>query len=336
MSTRKVIPLGNSSLVVSLPIEWVRQNKINKGDLVDVNIQNDQSLIITPEYEREPKEDKISLTIEENETEESITRIIIGCYLNGYETIILKSKKKFSNKQHQAVRSTIKSLYLRIIESTTSKITIQTLMDESKASVLLSIERMHLITGSMCDDVLNSMRYRDMDLARSVVNLEDDVDQYLFFLLRLIRSALIYPPLASELELELVDCLDWQTLIYRIEHVADHITHIANSIINLIETRTEIPKNIWDAFLKSAEISFESYKKAVDFFLSNRIDHSNRIIDNQREIEMILKEITPLPLLGIDDRGTFSQLFIIRDSIRRICEYAADVAELTIDRAYKP
>jgi phosphate uptake regulator len=336
MSTRKVIPLGNSSLVVSLPIEWVRQNKINKGDLVDVNIQNDQSLIITPEYEREPREDKISLTIEENEPEESITRIIIGCYLNGYETIILKSKKKFSNKQHQAVRSTIKSLYLRIIESTTSKITIQTLMDETKASVLLSIERMHLITGSMCDDVLNSMRYRDMDLARSVVNLEDDVDQYLFFLLRLIRSALIYPPLASELELELVDCLDWQTLIYRIEHVADHITHIANSIINLIETRTEIPKNIWDAFLKSAEISFESYKKAVDFFLSNRIDHSNRIIDNQREIEMILKEITPLPLLGIDDRGTFSQLFIIRDSIRRICEYAADVAELTIDRAYKP
>ena len=336
MSTRKVIPLGNSSLVVSLPIEWVRQNKINKGDLVDVNIQNDQSLIITPEYEREPREDKISLTIEENEPEESITRIIIGCYLNGYETIILKSKKKFLNKQHQAVRSTIKSLYLRIIESTTSKITIQTLMDESKASVLLSIERMHLITGSMCDDVLNSMRYRDMDLARSVVNLEDDVDQYLFFLLRLIRSALIYPPLASELELELVDCLDWQTLIYRIEHVADHITHIANSIINLIETRTEIPKNIWDAFLKSAEISFESYKKAVDFFLSNRIDHSNRIIDNQREIEMILKEITPLPLLGIDDRGTFSQLFIIRDSIRRICEYAADVAELTIDRAYKP
>jgi len=336
MSTRKVIPLGNSSLVVSLPIEWVRQNKINKGDLVDVNIQNDQSLIITPEYEREPREDKISLTIEENETEESITRIIIGCYLNGYETIILKSKKKFSNKQHQAVRSTIKSLYLRIIESTTSKITIQTLMDESKASVLLSIERMHLITGSICDDVLHSMRYRDMDLARSVVNLEDDVDQYLFFLLRLIRSALIYPPLASELELELVDCLDWQTLIYRIEHVADHITHIANSIINLIETKTEIPKNIWNAFLKSAEISFESYKKAVDFFLSNRIDHSNRIIDNQREIEMILKEITPLPLLGIDDRGTFSQLFIIRDSIRGICEYAADVAELTIDRAYKP
>jgi phosphate uptake regulator len=40
MSTRKVIPLGNSSLVVSLPIEWVRQNKINKGDLVDIYINS--------------------------------------------------------------------------------------------------------------------------------------------------------------------------------------------------------------------------------------------------------------------------------------------------------
>jgi len=32
----------------------------------------------------------------------------------------------------------------------------------------------------------------------------------------------------------------------------------------------------------------------------------------------------------------FYSLYVIRDSIMRIGDYAADIAELTIDKAYKP
>lgn len=336
MYSRKIIPLGKSSLVVSMPKEWLRQNNLNKGDKVEVIIQNNQTILIRPEYSRVQKEDKITLYLDEEEPEDSITRIVIGCYLNGYEIIALNSKKRFSSKQQQAIRNIVKSLYLRIIEATSSKVIIQTLMDESKASVISGIERMNLITGAMCDDVLNSMRYWDIDLAKSVINLEDDVDQFLFFLLRLIRSSLIDPPLASQLELELVDCLDWQTLVYRIEDVADHTTRIAQSIIRLVEMKMVIPQNIWNALIKSSEIAFESYKQAVEFFLSKTVDHSNKLIETQIEIHNILDEITPLPSLGIDDRETFFQLFKIRDDIGRIGEHAGEIAELTIDRAYKP
>jgi phosphate uptake regulator len=169
-----------------------------------------------------------------------------------------------------------------------------------------------------------------------VINLEDDVDQFLFFLLRLIRSSLIDPPLASQLEIELVDCLDWQTIIYRIEHVADFTTKIAESIIDLEKYKIEIPKNIWSSLIKAAEISFNSYKQSVDHFLSATVDHSNRLINNQAKIKEIVDEITPLPLMGVDDRDTFFYLFTIRENIQRIGESAADIAELTIDRAYKP
>jgi phosphate uptake regulator len=209
-------------------------------------------------------------------------------------------------------------------------------MDESKASLTSSIERMHIITGAMCDDILNSMNYWDIDLARSVINLEDDVDQYLFFLLRLVRSSLIDPPLASQLEIDLVDCLDWQTLIFRIEHVADYITKIAESIIGLHELKIDIPNHIWNTLIKAAETAFDTYKQSVDHFLSATVDHSNRLIDNQDKVKKIVDEITPLPLMGIDDRDTFFHLFTVRENIQRISESAADIAELTIDRAYKP
>ena len=35
---RKVVQHGPSSLIVSLPNEWIKKNKIKKGDNLDVNI----------------------------------------------------------------------------------------------------------------------------------------------------------------------------------------------------------------------------------------------------------------------------------------------------------
>jgi len=60
---------------------------------------------------------------------------------------------------------------------------IQTLIDETKASLELAIQRMHLISHSMCRDALNSLKNRDAMLAKAVFSLDDDVDHFFFFLL---------------------------------------------------------------------------------------------------------------------------------------------------------
>ena len=130
---------------------------------------------------------------------------------------------------------------MRIMESDAKNIYIQTLIDESKASVVSSLRRMHLISSSMCRDALSSMKNRDAKLARAVFTLDDDVDHFSFFLLRLLRSATIDPTLANQLELEPIDCMDFQTLVHRIEHVADHATNIAKNIIMLNGRQQRFP-----------------------------------------------------------------------------------------------
>ena len=70
-------------------------------------------------------------------------------------------------------------------------------MNESMANLFDGIERMHLITLSMYMNVLKAMKNWSLELARSVVSLEEDVDQFMFYLLRLIRSAAIDPALAT-------------------------------------------------------------------------------------------------------------------------------------------
>ena len=48
MLKRKIIKLAEKTLVVSLPSSWVESQNIDKGDNVDVSV-DDYKLIITPE-----------------------------------------------------------------------------------------------------------------------------------------------------------------------------------------------------------------------------------------------------------------------------------------------
>ena len=334
MDSRKIMALGKSSLVISLPKEWLRSNNLNRGDTVSMNIQPDLSLIVHPSSQTRAKNQYISISVKPDETKESIIRQIIGCYLNGNDTITLQSKTIFNEEQQTAIREVVKSLYLRIIESAASKVVMQTLMDESMASVSSGIERMHIITNSMCQDVLNAMKQGDKDLAKSVVHLEDDVDSFMYLLVRLIRSSAVNPTLAQQLGVNLVDCLDYQTLVHRIEYVADHLTLIANSLINLFER--EMSKESFPVLIEAAEIAFGAYDRAVLAFQSMSVEHSNEIIDVQEEVERLEECIMPLPYYGErEEKNVLSCICVIRDSIKRISEYSADIAELTIDRVYK-
>ncbi|MBN2336487.1 phosphate uptake regulator PhoU [Candidatus Bathyarchaeota archaeon] len=336
METRKIMALGKSSLVVSLPKDWLNINNLERGDTVSLETQRDLSLVVHPNLKTGEKEKKKIVVIEPDEDEEAITRIVIGCYLNGYSTIQLTSKKIFTTKQQKAIRDVVKSLYLRIIESHASEVVLQTLMDESMASVEHGIDRMHLITVSMCRDILIAMETWDNGLANSVISLEDDVDQFMFYLMRLIRCAAINPSLAGQLGLDILDCLDYQTLVDRIERIADHTTMIAQSVAELTEHENVIPLEVWNVFIESAKLSFDSYEKAVQYFLSKTVSDSNRIIDRQQRVVKLLRKVTPLPDLGTESRAVFLQMFSIRENIRRISEYAADIAEITIDRTFKP
>ena len=287
MEQRKIMSLGRSSLVISLPKHWIKLNELKRGDAVSLAVQRDRSLVVFPGAEKKKEAKKATLHVDPNEKEAIIIRNIIACYLNGYSGIRLVSKKIFSIAQQRAIRHIVRVLYMRIMESDAKNMYIQTLIDESKASVISGIRRMHLISSSMCRDSLNSLNEQDAKLARAVYTLDDDVDHFAFFLLRLLRSAALDPALANQLDLEPIDCLDYQTLVHRVEHVADHATNIAKHVIMLKERQQKISRPLLKLILASGNAAFASYNEAVEAFFSKKVDSSDKIIDEQKRIEKL-------------------------------------------------
>jgi phosphate uptake regulator len=331
---RKLMSLG-ASLVVTLPRSWLRANDLKKGEMVSVKVQRDQAILISPVLGAQEKMRELHLLIESDEGVTSLIRSIIAGFLDGYSSIKLTSKSFFTVDQQNAIRDVTSRLYMMIIESEANRIEIETLLDESKTSVFLSIERMHAITYSMCRDILNSLSEPNLGLLRTMDLLESDVDHLMYLILRLIRQALIKPSLASQLQLDLPDCLDIQTLVHRIERVADHLKIIANSLIWLIENDVRIPEETLSTLMLAAEIAFSSYDLSVKGFLSKDVSRTNEIIDKEAEIGDLYTEITPLPSFGDESASSsLNQVILIRESIKKISHYSADIAELTIDRTY--
>ncbi len=335
MEQRRIMSLGRSSLVVSLPRHWIKLNELKKGDVVSVAVNRDRSLAVFPGVEKRGEAKTVTLHVASEEKEVLAVRSIIACYLNGYSKIKLVSNSVFSVAQQKAIRNIVGVLYMRIMEANTKEMLIQTLIDESKASVVTGIHRMYLLSSSMCRDVSDALKDQDVTRAKAVYSIDDDVDHFSFFLLRLLRTAAVDSALAEQLGLEPIDCLDYQALVHKIEHVADQAANMAKHIVMLNGRKHKMKKVLIEPLHNAGVDALNSYDEAVDAFFSKDVGRSNEIIERQREAERLDQELASLTFLKEKNAPIICASCSIRDSIMRIAEYAADIAEITINRSYR-
>ena len=342
MVKRKIMSLGRSSLVVSLPKNWTELNGLKKGDAVSCAIQRDRSLVISLGGTKKRRHSDATIDVDSNEDASVLIRRIIGNYLNGYYGIRLVSKSILTVPQRKAIRDIAGKLYMRIMESDSKSMYLVTLIDESEASLPSTIERMQTICLSMCVDSLKSLKSEDIKLAKSVFSEDDEVDHFAFFTLRLLRLAALDTTLAKQLEIDLLDCVDFQTLVYLIERTADLAADIARCVVLLAGNQQRISEEILTLMVNAGVEAVDLYEQAVQAFLSEDFPFSSEILNQQKRIKKLDQEIASRSFRSLGAQSSLERvaqlvclICSIRDDIQRIAECGAEVAELGINRAFK-
>jgi phosphate uptake regulator len=100
---RKVIKQANQAYTITLPIDWVRKNKIDKNSEVEVTV-SEKSIIITNKGEVESKFVKIDAT---DFQDRNIYRHITALYAKGIDEIEIKSDKDISSEILKGLSNTI-------------------------------------------------------------------------------------------------------------------------------------------------------------------------------------------------------------------------------------
>ena len=352
MEKRKIMRLGKSSLVVSIPKSWTEEFKLNSGDHLILIPQRDRSLALYPakEFTDTPSEQEIIT----DPTDEPgiLERRLIAAYLNNFGLIHLRSKGVFTPEQQSLVRQRVRMLTgLQIIDASTNEIVIQSLMKLNQLDLPKSMRLAHRITSTMLVDALSALQIRDVELAQTVIGLDEDVNQFYFLVFKQLRAALLDPRFMNELNIDSMDCLTYLMFIQRIENVADHAKGVAQSVISL--GNEECPKDLLNLALKTGNHVHRVYAMAAESMLMgddkaanhviNEIDHFVPMRQQAEELmeqhlvklcEQMLPKLTPesCALFGPHQKAMFC-LENIFDSFGKILEHSSAIAEIAIDRA---
>ncbi len=332
METRKIMRLGRSSLVISLPKHWVELNRLKSGDVVSVAPQRDGSLAIFPGLVKRGEKNEVTIKVGADDTGNAIVRKIVACYLNGYSDIFLVSSGVFTASQQRAIRNIAGKLYLQVMDASSRSMHIQSLLDEFKVSVEGSLRRMHVITSAMFQDVLKALETWDMKLARAVYTLDDNVDQFFFMLLRLLRMAMTDISLANQMGLKLLDCMDYEAVVRKIEHIADHVANIAGRILVVDGSKERFSPALVEAMLAVGWEAHNAYNSAINALLTGDIQVANQIVDSYAEISKLCDRVAER-MRAEKSNVVVCATCSIRDSIMSIAGFTCGIAEIAIDRA---
>lgn len=227
---RRVQKFGKSTLMVSLPAEWVRAVGLRPGDPVSIDVLDDTSIRVSPLSAAKPgKELPVRITVSRSASESLLGRIVYALYLFGVDRIEVSSEESvMSESVLRALKSAAKTLIgVEITEYSPSRIVFQILIDSSKYSATTIINRMLELVKSMFEYTETYVASGAAHLLREVQELEVEVDKLNALIVRQLVDLVRHRGLAKQLEVRDILVTEYRSIAKGIEEVADALSEIA-------------------------------------------------------------------------------------------------------------
>jgi len=331
--TRKIQFTGKSSYIVSLPKQWIVELGLKQGDHLRIVRKGSSTLEVYPsKFESHNyKKEEATIEINSDEKSSSIVRKLISLYFLGYKTINVKPKDgRLNPTQRNIVKESVKRMLMgsEIISDSINGVTVQVLVNLLELSVDGAFKRMLHLAKSMSSDAILATKENNLELAEEVINTDDEVDRFGFYIIRQLKIAIQNEHLLKEMGFRNPrDCLGYRLVVKNIERVGDHAAFIARDVI---EYKKSIKKEILEKLQDMNEFCLSVLDDAClalfkeDYVQAERtIEKSNDIVKFERKIRDSSKSLK-----------NEEEIYRIRrttENIRRVSEYASDIAEIVLN-----
>jgi phosphate uptake regulator len=330
--TRKIQFTGKSSYIVSLPKQWIMDLGLKQGDQIRM-IRKDSSTLelYPPKFEtRSQKKEDATIEIDEEETA-AIVRKLISLYFLGYKTINIKPKTgRLSPNQRNAVKEAVKRMLMgsEIISDSTGGITVQVLVNLLELSIDGAFKRMIHLAKSMSKDAILAMRENNLELAQEVINTDDEVDRFGFYIIRQLKIAIQNEHMLKEMGFKNArDCLGYRLVVKNIERTGDHAAFVAKDIL---EFKKPVKKEIVEKIEEMNEFALSVLDDSCLALFKEDYVQAEKTIEKTNEITKYEKKVRDASKSLKDDEEIY-RIRRMTENIRRISEYASDIAEIVLN-----
>jgi phosphate uptake regulator len=319
---RKVQQTPTGTFFVCLPRDWANKNSLKKGMQINLEVTGDGKLLVDAKYDAEQQPKVASLSVGP-----LLNREIVGRYLLGYDIINVEAKDRIDAEARKTVKATASSLAgLEIVEETISKISLQSLIQQSTPVPQKILQRNNAIAAGMIRDAANSFINSDVELAKNVVERDVESNKFYFLLVRILRTILQNPRLSEKMGLSPIECLDYRLAASLIEGIGDACVQVASNTVAL--NGAKLPEELRKPLLELQAACCEANEQALKAFLSKDIALAEDVRNLRRKtdasymkIERVAKEYS------VD---LMPQVLAASSFLRQIYERSVDVADLVV------
>lgn len=326
--TRKIQTTGGSTFTVSLPKKWVEEMGLESGDEMSIEEQSSSLLLSPAKTGEESLEANVEVDPEENC--DAIKRKMLSLYLVGFNVIKIKSSNDRLKPDH---RNAIKDLARKklvgteVISESMEEITLQILISYSELSAKGALRRMFRVASSMQENAMMALEENDKELARDVVEIDDEVDRFQMYLVREVKAAFQNPPLVETIGLKtLRECLGYRLVSKNVERVGDHAFSIAE---NVIDMENPVDEKALKMLKEINSLSSSVFEKAIDSLFKEDYELAEEVIQETQGVYELEEKVNKY--IAKEDPAEDIKIRLILESVRRIAEYGSDIAEIVLN-----
>ena len=323
---RKLQVTGGSTMIVSLPKDWVNSNGLKKGDVVSLEELASGDLRLSPLQDSAMKQ---SITLDCCANKTGLVDLMIGSYLSGADVIKITCETPISRETRGNVRDFLRDTRGMEIEHDDDKeIRIISILNPSELKLQVSINRMYLLISSLVSDALAVIEGEEVELLSDIDDRERQIDARRLLLERQVAASLQMPSVEKRLSVDRFTAMEHANIARVLERMGDHATRLAFLVREHSKAIKigvdELPLNAipkWAKELKT--IVHNMYTRDITLIHSAKLELA-RIRDDVESAESDLWT----------GRGSAERLlceFRISESIRRLCAYSVNFAEALLN-----
>jgi phosphate uptake regulator len=220
--------------MITLPKDWANSVGLEKNDTVRLQAQPDGTLSLFPKGTAPvPKRSTKVIDVTSLNDREFLHRQLVGAYIAGHATILVKSEQMMPNSAVSVVNSFVQTtIGLELIESDDSHMLIANLIEHDAIDPKKTIERMGLLVKNMVNNLYDAAFTGNLDSIRDIRSRDTEVDR-IYWLTS--RQCNIYQKdaAAHKMNLPLHEMSACLSLSRVLEGIGDHAVSISDCLFSI-------------------------------------------------------------------------------------------------------
>lgn len=243
MAKRKVIKQANQAYTITLPIEWVRQNNIDKDSEVEV-ISSDKSLIISNTGKVEIKKAKLII---DNYDVRNLWSKFNAFYAAGVDEIEISSTEEISTLIREAIKEDIG---YALVSQGKGVYVVRDLGGGNNQNIDEVFKQVFQMVLMFYDSAIEDIFGDEVETKDSLMGRDEEINKFCLFLQRQINKMSYSNPVQGRVLF---------TYSFVLEKIGDEILRLWRTNIDNKINKTEKIKEIINLSRKSLDLIFEFY-----------------------------------------------------------------------------